>query len=336
MEVEKIKKLNKIYLFFGCLIISIGLMLASYYLPMFGIVAAMLCSIPIVWLIIKRSIRQGLIAALFLVGFSLIMLPLEYSFGLLAQYFLLGVFLGIAWKRQIHTGIILFFAIVLASFTGIIYNVFLDINFDSSFFQVFQETARILQTDPQYAVSLVKAGLTNENIQLLLKQISDIYNKLLPSFFILSVSIVTILTYYLQKLVLRFCKVNIIDIPLWKWEFPWYGIFPAILVLGEYLLADYTKLTWLMNSALNGILILLPFYIAAGLSYYGYLWKLRPPSNFFKILLVFSCVFLLPTVVIILAFMGIADMTFDLKKRLKKAFEKLNNSGGKKNESNTK
>ncbi len=329
MEDEKNKQTQH-YPFLRCFFIALGLMLASYYLPMFGILAAMLCSAPIIWLIIKRSIRQGITAMLLLIGLSFILLPLEYSFSLIAQYFLLGIFFGIAWKKQMHTGVILFSAIVLATSTGIIYNIYLDIYFGSSFFQVFLETAKMLQSDPQYAASLVKAGLTNDNAQLLLKQISDIYNKLMPAFYVLSVMLLTIISYYLQKFALRFCNVHITDIPLWKWEFPWFGIFPAILVLTGYLLADYIKQPWLMNFPINGLIILMPFYIAAGISYYGYLWKLRPPSIFFKFFLVLTCIFLLPTVVIILAFMGIADMTFDFKKRLRKAFEKLENSGGRK------
>lgn len=302
----------------ACMAALLGL--AYLYLPVLGVAAGVLWTIPIMILILRFELNTGMMAltvALAIIGMTagpVSALSLGLRGGLTA------LVLGYAFKKSWSPGLtvlsggvvtVLGTALLILLAFAIMGGPLLDMGEVEGLIDETMEMYR------QFGLlnPLLEQGLTEEEIRSHLEQMIGLAVALVPGAMFLSSLVSAGITYLLARLVIKRLGYEVQPIPSFRyWHVPWYTVWGLILGLALFLAGDYINLKPMRLIGQNIIYIYLPLLLVNGLAvatYYYHKWQLSPIIKGMGLALM---IVNLPITVIFLMIIGAFDPLFNYRK----------------------
>lgn len=306
----------------GALLAAIAALLglAALYLPVIGVAAGVLWVIPIIILILRYELNNGVMAltvALAIIG--MVAGPVSaLSLGLRGG--LTALILGYAFKKSWSPGLtvlsggvvtVVGTALLLLLTFAIMGGPLLDMGEMEGLIDETMEMYRQLGLlDP-----LLEQGTTEEEIRGQLMQMLGLVVALIPGAMFLSSLVSAGITYLLARLIIKRLGYDVKPIPSFRyWQVPWYTVWGLIVGLALFLAGDYGGYKPVRLIGQNIIYIYLPLLLINGLSvatYYYYKWPLSP---FIKGIGLALMIINLPITVVFLMIVGAFDPLFNYRK----------------------
>lgn len=294
--------------------------LSALFVPILGVVASVLWSIPIIILVVRFELRTGIMAlavALTIVGLTAGPfggLSLGLKSGLAALAF------GHCLKKGLSPGKTVFWGgITAVAGTGIL----LLLTFmlmGGSLIEVGEIENTVDQTLAFYERHgllnpLMEQGVTQEELRGQLLKMMGLVVALIPGAMFLGSLTMAGITYLVARRVLKRLGHSLKAIPPFRhWQVPWYTVWGLILALLLILAGDYLEQKLPLLVGQNIIYIYLPLLLINGLAvitYYYYRW---PLSLLVKGLLMAAAIINLPFVAPLLILIGAFDPLFNYRK----------------------
>lgn len=309
--VNKTQKLTE-----GAILVAVYaiLLLTAIYLPFLGFLAMFALALPFIIFVSKHGLRSAimlLIVALlitYIVG-SVIALPATIMFGTS------GAAIGYTYYKNKPS----FQILIVGSISFIVNFVILygitvlltGVNIIETSKEAFRNA---LQTSEEMLGSMGQAS--NEQLEVIYNMIDNM-EYFIPTAMIITGVILALITQILANRVLKRLKINV---PEWEpfrnWKFPksllWYYLLVSILVM-----IGLEEGSLLYIATINLFFVLEIVMAVQGLSFIFFYFNNRGASKGIPIAItIFS--FLLPFLLYLIRILGIIDLGFDLRKRLKK------------------
>ena len=294
--------------------------LSSLLVPVLGVVANVIWTIPIIVIILRFDLRAGvmsLLVALILV--AVIAGPMgALSLGLKGG--LTALIFGYAFKKGLSPGITILgggiatvvgtaFLLLLAF--AVMGGPLLDLA------ELENMVDQTLSLYKQYGLleALLEQGTTEGELREQMLQMMGLAVALLPGAMFLGSLTAAAVTYLISRRVLKRLGYSLKPIPAFRyWQVPWYSVWGLIAGLAFYLAGDYLAWKPLALIGQNIIYIYLPLLLINGLAvatYYYHRWSLSP---FLKGILLALSVFYLPIALPFLIIVGAFDPLFNYRK----------------------
>jgi uncharacterized protein YybS (DUF2232 family) len=289
------------------------LFLITLYIPILSAFTIFLLSLPF----IIYTVRYGFRKSLLLVGTTIVLSVILGSLASINVPILfgsVGIVLGHLYRKKSSTFTLLIGATLayLANFI-LIYVVsilFLDINLSTLTKESIEETIRMTES-----ISGVVGGDVEDAVEQL-ESLLKVIPYLLPALFTILSVIFAFITIVVSNLFLKRLKV---DLPNWKpfryWSFPksiiWYYLATILIYL-----TDPEQGSALFIVTMNLYLVLEIILAVQGLAFiYFYFWK-KNKGKTIPVLITIS-LFIIPIGFYVVRILGIIDLGFDLRNRIK-------------------
>ena len=294
--------------------------LAALYLPVLGVLAGALWTIPIIVLILRFELNTGIMAltvALAIIGMTAGPAG-ALSLGLRGGF--TALILGYAFRQQWSPGLtvlsggvvtVLGTAVLLVVSFAVMGGPLLD---TAELERMVDETMELYR---QYGLldPLLQQGTSEEEVARQVRQAMGLAMSLIPGMMFISSLSAAGLTYLLARLTLKRLGYQVRPLPAFRyWQVPWYTAWGLILGLALLLAGDYLGFKPVLLMGQNIVYIYLPLLLVNGLAvvtYYYYKWNLNPAVKAIGLALL---VINLPVTVIFLIILGAFDPLFNYRK----------------------
>lgn len=298
----------------GAVIVAlyIILLLATFYLPILGTVLLVTLSIPFIVYTYRHMASQALIvfiSSLLLTYLTLgiFAVPLTFMFGSA------GIVMGYFYKKNSSA-----FTILITGSLAFIANVLLLYGASILIFQIdfIAEAKAMFEQSISMAERLLPEGEeANSQLQLLYEQL-EVLQYILPSGMIFIGVILSLLSQMIANIVLKRLKGNIQTFPPFKdWNFPqsllWYYLGAMILTF-----FNLEQGTTIYIAVINAFVVLEMVMVIQGLSFLFYFSHMKKWNKSIPIIATIL-VFFIPIFLHIVRILGIIDLGFRLKQKLK-------------------
>lgn len=290
------------------------LLVIAIYLPLIGLVAMFFLASPFIIFLLRNGIRAFLPMLLTSFFISLFLgpflaLPLTFVFGLV------GLVMGYFYhKREPMLAVIggTFAYLVSTVVNYIVSILFFEINIFAELIEEFKtslnETVQLFSTLGQ--------DIPEELLQQFNQQI-ELLGYLLPSIFVISSFTMAIITHVVNRPLLKRLKLEIGSLKSFRdWRLPksiiWYYLIAIILGF-----MDVSEGSFLHIASLNMILTLQLLLLLQGFSFIFYYQHIKQLSKAIPIIAVVMA-FLVPIFTEFIRILGIIDLGFDLRGKLKR------------------
>lgn len=306
----------------GAFSVALAVLLAflGLYIPFMNLV----WTIPITIMTARYSLRYGLMT-LAVSTFLLILLANPVTAGLyVAQFGLVGVFFGWAFKRQFSAGygalggmllsvgstaVVFYLGLQLTGLTLVDLDQRLQSSVDAAF--NFYRNSGILN-------SYAERGITEEMMRESSLQMLEIMKRLLPGMLAMGAAASAGLNYLLAHAVARRVQLPLQPIrPFSEWQLPWYLTWGVILGFAALLLGDHFQLSWLVQGGQNLLLIYSPFLLLFGIAVVSHYYHKSQLPRWFKIGIIVLSVLYFTITLIVLMTIGLFDSLFNYRKLAK-------------------
>lgn len=294
--------------------------LFALFIPVLGVVANVIWTIPIIIIILRFDLRtgvMGLTVALILI--AIIAGPMgALSLGLKGG--LTGLVFGYAIKKKMSPGFtvlggglaaVVGTALLLLLAFAVMGGPILDLG---ELENIVDETL-ILYKRYGLLNPLLEQGATEAEIREQLMQVMGVAVALIPGAMFLSSVAAAAATYLVSRPVLRRLGYSLDPIPAFRyWQVPWYSVWGLIAGLALYLAGDYLAWEPMALIGQNIIYIYLPLLFINGLAvatYFYHRWSISP---ILKGMLLALSVFYLPIALPFLMIVGAFDPLFNYRK----------------------
>lgn len=294
--------------------------LASIFIPVFGAVAVVLWSIPIILLALRFDLKtasMSLVIALALVGitagpFAAISLGLKS--GLTALVF------GYAFKKELTPGItVLAGGLTAAVGTGLMllfaFLIMGGTSMDLGEIEIMVDQVLSFYEETGLINMMLSQGMTMAELKSQLMQMMGLVMALIPGSMVLASLFGAGITYLLARGVLKKMGYTFQALPPFRaWQMPWWTVYGLILGLALLLGGDYLGSSIYSTIGKNIVFIYLPILLINGLAvlvYLYYRWTLTP---FIKVFLLAMLIINLPIITPLLVLIGAFDPLFDYRK----------------------
>lgn len=299
-------------------VFSFGLLLISAYVPLFGIIALLLLPLPWAALVLRRGLVVGLIGALIFLAAAFLALGLPAALRMLLQYGLPGLMFGFILHRRGRPLLALGLALSIAAAGAL----------GALALQPADPTAANLSEQIEAAVNdsfalLEEQGLAermlpgNISLEQMRQQAAGLMQQLLPAIMVMGALLTAFISCLLMLPLLRRLGFPIARLPRFStWQLDWRFTWVLILGLLCYLLGKYFALTWLYAAGINILYVIVPVFLAYGLSFVIWLLRLEGFSPLFKLALAFILIFFAYLGVVLLLILVGLDSMLDLRSKL--------------------
>lgn len=287
-------------------------LIAVLYIPLLGSLFLFILPVPFIVYVTRHTIKKGLLlltVALFItymIG-SVATLPVTFMFGTT------GLVMGYIYSLRksayavLLSGSLSFLVNFLLLF--IITNVFFHINF-------IEDTQKMMYQSMETAEKMVGAlGQPTDQLALMYESIK-IISYIAPSAMVLTSIVLTFVTQFFANQVLRRFKNDIKPFPpLRQWTFPksllWYYLIVTIIFM-----TGLEEGTILFTIIMNLLIVLEIIMTIQGFSFLFFYFHKNRKSLTIPVVIVIVTLFM-PFLLYIIRMLGIIDLGFDLRKRMK-------------------
>lgn len=330
LNINEIKQ-GSVYTLADCGIfaaLGIVLVLVSTYIPLLGFLAALVWSVPVIIVVLRRGVGAGILTSV--VVFMLSVLFTGPVMGVVSGITVgvFGIAYGICFKKKISPGKTLFIGTIVAGLVTVITltaSMFIGNIPINSLIQSAEDSFReIFATYDEMGLlaQVLPAGVSSNEY---IAEVIDMFRRLLPGVFILAAMSMAALNYVFAALILKKFQFDIRPLPLFReWHFPWWIMWGIAVVLAAYLMGKQLGGENYFLIAQNILYIYLPIFMVSGVSiitYFFHMWKL---SNGIRgiiwVIAVLFMSFSLPFIIL----MGAIDTVLDYRKHLQKITNELN------------
>ena len=297
------------------------LALVGLYVPLLSSIATLVWTVPISILIIRYSLREGLLA-LTVTGILVILLsnPLAAAFYLL-QFGLVGIFFGLAFKRQIPAGYTVLGGIVISLLSTLTVSWLSLKAMGLSLSDLNQQITNTLEAAFSFYRSsgilefYQARGITEDILREATEQMISLLKRLLPGLLAVGAAVTAGVNFGVVHLVARRLLLPIPKLlPFREWQMPWYLTWGVVLGFAGLLAGDYFKINGLMLVGQNLLLFYVPFLVLFGISVVAFYYHKSQLPSVFKIgLIILSCFYLSITLILVMV-IGLFDPLFNYRK----------------------
>lgn len=289
------------------------LFLITLYVPILSAFTLFLLPLPFIVYTVRHGLKKSILLGIIAIVLSVILGSLA-AINIPIMFGTVGVVLGALYQRK-SSGFALLLGGTLAYLANLILIyvfsiLFMDINLATLSQQSIKETIALTER-----VGGMMGGDVQESVEQL-QELVSIIPYILPAFFIIMAVVLAFITIFISSLVLKRLKV---EQPEWKpfrnWSFPksiiWYYL-ATILVF----FTNPEEGSALYIVTMNLYLVLEIVLVIQGLAFiYFYFWK-KGKGKTFPVLITIS-LFIIPLGFYLVRILGIIDLGFDLRNRIK-------------------
>lgn len=297
--------------------------LIGTFIPLINTLTVMVITAPIVFVVVRNNFSTGVLSTIvagFLVGviagpITALFFYIQFMFMALAygHFFKKGA--SVAKMLSVGTlisvaGTILVFLLIMV--TG-------QLSFDDQK-AVFDETME--RTIIQYEKAglfkeLESQGYTQEEIRELLNNMIKFITNIIPTLIVIASAVTAILNLIFSRMLLKKFHYKVPSFPKFtEWRLPWYYIWGFIAAWGVLLFGDLISNSWVLIIGQNILIAYGVAFFIMGLSTMAFIFKNAEISPILRIVFVFLIFFLLQSIVVITAFVGLIDMLLDTRKKI--------------------
>ncbi len=297
--------------------------LIGTFIPLINTLTVMVITAPIIFVIVRNNFSTGVLSTIvagFLVGviagpITALFFYIQFMFMALAYGHLFKKEASVAKMLSVGTlisvaGTILVFLLIMV--TG-------QLSFDDQK-AVFDETME--RTIIQYEKAglfkeLESQGYTKEEIRELLNNMIKFITNIIPTLIVIASAVTAILNLIFSRMLLKKFHYKVPSFPKFtEWRLPWYYIWGFIVAWGVLLFGDLISNSWILIIGQNILIAYGVAFFIMGLSTMAYIFKNAEISPILRIVFVFLIFFLLQSIVVITAFVGLIDMLLDTRKKI--------------------
>jgi uncharacterized protein YybS (DUF2232 family) len=309
----------------GALLASLTavLVLVGYFIPPLQILTNIVWTVPIVLLVVRRSLRLGIMATCIAGLVILIFIGPVSAVLLFIQFAPLGIVYGYLFEHKAGPGkaVAIGTAVSLGSLLLNLYLAFFITGLPLG--GMFQEFESMID----YAIdfyqrtgmldSMLDQGMTLEQIRQTMLNMLATIKMLLPGIFISASLLAAFVNYLVAERILQRLQLLEGRLPPFRyWQLPWYSIWAVIAGLLLWQLGDYSGFDIISRAGFNLLYITLPILAGNGLAaivFFFYKYKL---PLFFKLTAVIASLFNIPLTLILLVMIGLFDPFLSYRRRL--------------------
>ncbi|MDR7074068.1 YybS family protein [Fictibacillus barbaricus] len=292
------------------------LFLISMYLPFFSLLSFFVLPLPFIIYIYRHNLKAGLLLWAVTFGVSLAFAGLN---GIISTLFsgMTGLIMGELYRRKKSAFAVLLGAslsgIVNMLLTVVIAKVIMGINFVSELKKQFQSAI-------DTAEKFYKASGQNPAQMEQLKAQAELIPMMLPTYIIGGAVVIAFLTHLAAKMLMKRLRYDVPSFPPFReWNLPksflWYYIVAIILTF-----STPEKGTALYIVTINLYMLLSFVLIIQGFTlifYYAWIKKWKRKRIILLVILLFLLNSFLPIPLEVVKFLGIIDLGFNIKQRMK-------------------
>ncbi|MDN5345293.1 MAG: hypothetical protein PWQ18_1407 [Clostridia bacterium] len=294
--------------------LTVVLVLAGYFIPLFQFLTNIIWTVPIVVLIVRQDLRLGVMAT-FVSGLVIALFTGPVNAALLfSQFAALGLMYGYLFKIKARPGPTLMLGAAVA-LLSLLFSLFLTAKLTRlPWGGLFQE----LEATFNYTLEFYRRtgilermgqqGMTPEQIQAALTSMIDLSKLLLPGILISAALMAAFVNYLVaQRILLRLRLLEKGLLPFRLWQLPWYAVWGVIAGLGLWQLGDYYHLDLAHRVGVNILYIYIPLLAGNGLAAVAFIFHKLRLAPILRVGVVVFALFYLPVVLISLITLGLFD-----------------------------
>ncbi|MGI5892179.1 MAG: YybS family protein [Bacillota bacterium] len=294
--------------------------LAALILPIIGIIASFLYSLPFAIIVFRYNLRWGVIALLATtVILALLLNPL--AAGLLTlQYGILGLFFGQCFRSRIKPLRILVLGVIIAALlflaTLLISAAMAGVSLDQFYAHYTQMAEKVIDSLIQgrsfqgTSIEDYKAALTEQ------------FMHMIPAVLVIYSMVLATLEYFILVKITRRLQHDILPLPPFEgWRLTWQLVWVLIIVIIFNALSKIFDWSTVLQITSNIIYVYYPILVVCGLSLVYWMWK-RFKNNSTRAIFMIVAILFMAYFVYLLMIIAVIDPIFDLRNKLKPLLEK--------------
>jgi uncharacterized protein YybS (DUF2232 family) len=297
------------------------LALVGLYIPILSSLATIVWTIPITLMVARYSLRDGLLAVIVTMVLVIILSNPLTAVLYVAQFGVVGLFYGLALKRQLSAGSSILGGVGISIISTVIITLaslqIMGITLSDLGQQLQSSVDSIVEFYRRAGVleDYQAQGITEEALREAATQIVLFFQRILPGLLAVGAAITASLNYLIVQLVARRLQIPVVSLPPFReWQMPWYLTWGVVVAFAALLAGDYFGLSWLMIGGQNLLVLYAPFLIIFGIAVVSYYYQKSKLPRWFKAsLIIFSCFYISITVVLIMS-VGLFDPLFNYRK----------------------
>ena len=260
----------------GAMMVALGLLfsLLYLYLPVAGFIGQLLAPLPMAVLVLRRGVKVGLAAAVAQLALSAVLFGIAQAALMLVEFGALGLFLGFCFRNKKRPLLTLGFSTMIAAAGMVVALLLASFISGLPLSSMFDQMLEMIESTYSQMAEMAEAqGLTDTMLGGLsaeeyASQMVELATRLTPAFLIVSVMLLSMLTYIISAKVLRRMRYDIPQLPpfsLWRmdWRIAWGVIAGLALEFG----GKRFGLVWLETLGGNVLWVFGPILFICGLSF---------------------------------------------------------------------
>ena len=289
----------------------------SYYIP-FLTLLVFIWPIPIIILGKRHGLGVSILATISAGILLSLFTPLLYSVPIILMYGSLGIVLGYGYYKKLGP-----FKTIIGGYLVSLISTIVLLQFYSMFtgISIMTEISQTLRLTLEEAGNLYKSmGMDMTILDDASKQMEDVINQmaqLFPATLLLIPIIVTMVNMVVSGKILKRLGHEIIEVPPFrKWKLPNHASIGLFLIITIAILGQYFKIPSFDIVYRNLVYLTLILFTVQGLSFVNQYFYAKGASRVITIIS-FVMVFIIPLVHTLVQLIGIVDVMFNLRDRIK-------------------
>lgn len=297
--------------------------LMGIYIPPVSGLAQILWTVPISLLMVKRNIPLGFLALGVTLAVALFLSPPLLAGSFIAQYALVGIYYGVALKKNWRPGIVVSGGIVIAilSLAASIIITFRSAgipltDLGQPLEGIYSQTMSLYE---QLGVldRMAAEGVSRAEFELSIRQMVETFKRLLPGLLAVGAMGTAVVNYLMTYLIGQRMGLGLRKAPPFsQWHLPWHFTWGVVIGLAALLGGDYWQYQSVKVFGQNLLLVFAPVLLVFGLSVAAFYYQKSSLPRWLKIGLIVIGFFYLSFSLVMLMALGLFDPLFGYRKRM--------------------
>jgi len=295
--------------------VTVLLGLLALVLPLLSFLAILLLPLPMVYLIVKRDLNQGLLALVLIAVFIFLAVGGNVSLVLLLLLHIgpPAVVIGLLIKNRVYVGksvyVLFFWALVVAGINLSYLTASGLAGFDTATGEI---NAVVEQMSERYMDNGITGDSEQQQLIHLTEQIARLVWLFLPGMVIVWSYTATLGTFFIARRLLGGLGYAVPGgSPFSRWCLPWYSIWLVITGLALTLAGEEFAIAWIGVLGKNILFVSAFIFFVLGISVSVYLFQVWKMARIVKIIIVVIIVMYLPFVILAL---GVVDPVANVRR----------------------
>ena len=302
--------------------------LIGTFIPLLNTFTFIVITTPVIFVIVRNNMSTGILASIVAAFLVTIFAGPIIAIFFYLQFMLMALAYGYLIKNKKSVALILTTGTVVSVIGTVIVFILIALTGQLNFAQqqeVFYET--IDRTIEQYERTgllsdLEEQGFTQEEIREMLDGVIAFIINIIPVLVVIASALTAILNFIFASFFLRKFQHTVPAFPKFsEWKLPWYSIWGFLGAWVLVLLGDVLEYNIIMILGQNVLIAYGAAFFITGISTVAYIFKNAELSPMLRIAFVIIVVFMFQSIVVITAMIGLLDLLFDVRTRMKKRKE---------------